>query len=171
MADDPREGERRFRQGIERAAAARQLAARSRRPRAWVARVAGWLAAALFWRAWVTPLLAALALLGGVFVLIFGLAVRLTQAYACALSAAERDPAVIARLGAPVEAGFFAWSGGWARRGSVTDGAFSTSLRGPRGEGTLRVRWYDSPVGSSVRIELRTGGETLLVHSGAAPCE
>ena len=165
---DPLTREREFRQTIERAAQTRR-AARIRRARPWL----GWLEslAALFFRRLGRSLfVVALLAFGGLFVYIFGLHVKGTEAYACSLAEARRSPSVIAELGEPVEAGFFAWSHSYSQQGSVTDAAFRTELAGPKGEGTLRVRWYSSPVGSSLHMELERDGRAQVVYDGAAPC-
>ena len=94
----------------------------------------------------------------------------MTDAYACSLAEARRSPVVIAEIGEPVEAGFFAWSSSYSQEGSVTDASFRTALAGPKGKGTLRVRWYNSPVGSSLRMELEKGGRTHTVYGGTIPC-
>ena len=106
----------------------------------------------------------------GLFVYVFGFYIKGTDAYACALAEARRSPAVIAELGEPVEAGLFAWTSSYSQEGSVTDASFRTTLEGPKGEGTLRVRWYNSPVGSAMRMELDKGGRTRAVYGGTIPC-
>jgi|GEM_PF-2484719 len=114
--------------------------------------------------------LVAFLLFGGFFLGIFGLSAKLTEAYSCSLSVARRSPVVVAELGEPVEPGFFAWLYGYSQEGSVTDTSFRTSLAGPKGEGTMRVGWYRSPVGSSLWIELEKGGRKQVVYSGTIPC-
>lgn len=104
------------------------------------------------------------------FIYIFGFHIKGTRAYACSLSEARRNPAVIAELGEPLEAGLFAWTYGYIQEGSVTDTSFRTSLSGPKAKGTLRVRWYSSPVGSSLHMELDAGGRRRVVHNGSPRC-
>ena len=106
----------------------------------------------------------------GLFVYIFGFYVKGTDAYECALTEARRNPAVIAELGEPIEAGTFAWTPSYAQEGSVTDASFSTTLSGPKGKGWLSVRWYNSPVGSSMRLDFEKGGMTSTVYGGTIPC-
>ena len=161
MGRDPLEGERRFRQVIERSAEARR---QSRWPRRWLRT----LALPIGRRPGLALLLVLLACCGGFFVFIFGLAIKWTDVYACSLAEARRSPAVIAELGEPVEAGFFAW-GHW-EKGTVTDASFRTTLAGPKGEGTLRVQWYSTPLGSSLRMELQKDGRTQTVYGGTAVC-
>ena len=161
MGKDPLEGERHFRQIIGRSAEARRQARQSRR---WLRT----LALPFFNRPGLTLLLVVLVCFGGFFIFIFGVVIKWTDAYACSLAEARRSPAVIAELGEPVEAGFFAW-GHW-EKGSVTDASFRTTLAGPKGEGTLRVQLYSSPLGSSLRMELEKDGRTQQVYGGPAPC-
>ena len=166
MNKDPLERERRFREMIERAAADRREARLRRR----LARGAGVLAAPLFARWWLPLPLALVLVFGGFFLFIFGVGIKWTEAYACALAEARRSPAVLAEIGEPVRAGFFAWSFGYSQELSVTDASFRTALAGPKGEGTLRVQWFKSPIGSSLHMELERDGRTLTVYSGPIPC-
>lgn len=157
MDKDPIERERRFRQTIEWSTATWQIEGSPRRPPS--RRLSKVLA--------LTVLLLAF---GGLFLFIFGLSVKWTDVYACSLAEARRTPAVIAALGEPIEAGFFAWIYGYSQEGSVTNAAFRTTLAGPKGEGTLRVQWYSSPVGSSLLMELDQNGQTSRVYSGPVTC-
>jgi hypothetical protein len=163
MGKDPLEDERRFRQIIGRAAEARR---QSRWPRRWLRT----LALPFLKRPGLTLLLVLLLCFGGFLAVIFGVAIKWTDVYACSLAEARRSPVVIAELGEPTEAGFFAWTYGYSQQGSVTDASFRTTLSGPKGEGTLRVQWYRSPLGSSLRMELEKDGKRQLVYSGAVPC-
>ncbi len=115
------------------------------------------------------PPIALLAFIG-FFVYIFGFYIKGTDAYSCSLDVARRSPAVVAELGEPVEAGLFAWTSNYSQEGSVTDASFRTTLEGPKGKGGLRVRWYASPVGSAMRVELKRGGRARVVYEGAIPC-
>ena len=157
MPNDPHARDREFRERIERAARERREA-RVRRGR-WVRRPLLLLAVAVVLLPFV-----------GLFVYIFGLHIKGTDAYACSLAEARRSPLVVAQLGEPIEAGFFAWTRGYSREMSVTDASFSTTLTGPKGSGTLRTRWYSSPIGSSLRLELEKDGQTHVVYSGVIPC-
>ena len=69
----------------------------------------------------------------GIFVYAFGLYVKGADAYACSLAEARRSLAVVAELGEPVEAGFFAWISNYSQEGSATDTLFRTALAGPKG--------------------------------------
>ena len=106
----------------------------------------------------------------GFFVYIFGFYVKGTDAYACSLEVARRSPEVVAEIGEPMEAGLFAWISNYQSEGSVTDASFRTTLEGPKGKGGLKVRWYSSPVGSALRMELEKGGRRRIVYEGTIPC-
>jgi hypothetical protein len=106
----------------------------------------------------------------GIFVYVFGFHAKGTNGYACALEVSRRSPVVADELGAPVEAGLFAWTSHYSQEGSVTDASFRTTLEGPKGKGGLRVRWYASPVGSAMRVVLERGGRTRVVYEGTIPC-
>jgi hypothetical protein len=168
MNEDPLARERRFRQSIEdRVLSRRQSHPARRLPR----RVIGWIGgvALLLVNRW-TILLAFFLCFGGFFFVLFGWAIKLTDAYACSVGQAGRNAAVIAELGEPIEPGFFAWSGAYRREASVTDTSFRTELYGPKGRGTLRVYWYTAPVGSSLRMDLEKDGRSQTVYSGPVNC-
>jgi len=161
MHKDPLEAERDFRQRIERAAESRRQSQRSRQ---WLRTIAR----PLFKRPGLVLLLVVLVGLGSFLILIFGVVIKWTDAYACTLDEARRSPVLIAELGESIEAGFFAW-GHW-EKGTVTQAGFRTSVAGPKGEGTLRVQLYSSPIGSSLRMELEKDGRTQQVYSGPTQC-
>lgn len=151
MSKDPFESERYFREMLERSARPQ-----TRKSRRWPITIG---------RALV---LIGLVCLGSFIIFIVGVATKLTNAYACTLAEARRSPMVIAELGEPIEAGFFAW-GNW-ERGTVTEAWYRTTLEGPKGEGTLRVQLYSSPLGSSLRMELEKDGRTQQFYNGSTPC-
>ena len=168
MDNDPLAREQEFRRQIEQAAQTKR-AARLRRSRPWMGGaepIAGFLVN----RLWLPVLLLVLLIFGGFFFVLFGFAIKWTEAYACSIAEARRSPAVIAQLGEPINTGFFAWSFGYSHELSVTDTSYSTALTGPKGEGTLRVRWYKSPVGSSLQMVLEKDGSQHSVYSGPIPC-
>ena len=75
------------------------------------------------------------------FVAIFGVvgvAMRSSDPYQVALSAASHDPAVIAELGAPIEPGWFT-SGQINVAGPTGHANLSIPISGPRGSGTIGV--------------------------------
>jgi hypothetical protein len=69
---------------------------------------------------------------------IVGVAMRASDPYKVALGAASRDPAVLAELGAPVEAGWFT-NGQINVAGSTGHANLSIPISGPRGSGTIAV--------------------------------
>ena len=160
MHKDPLDAERDFRQRIEDAAESRR---QSRRSRSWLRMLR-----LPFKLPALTLLLVLLVGLGIFLILLFGVATKWTDAYACTLDEARRSPVVIAELGEPIKAGFFAW-GHW-EKGTVTQAWYRTTLAGPKGEGTLRVQLYSSPIGSSLRIELERDGRTHQLYSGPTQC-
>ena len=168
MHNDPLAREQEFRRQIEQAALDKR-AARLRRARPWM-RVVEPIANFLLRRLWIPVFLLVLLVFGGFFFVLFGFAIKWTDAYACSIAEARRSPAVIAQLGEPINTGFFAWSFGYSQELSVTNTSFSTALTGPKGEGTLRVRWYNSPIGSSLQMVLEKDGSQHSVYSGPIPC-
>lgn len=164
IGEDPHAREREFRQAIERAVAERRR--RSRPVQGCLGRFAGILGP----RLWIPVVLMFLLPFGGLFVLFFGLHIKWTQVYACSLAQARRSPAVMAEIGDPVTPGFFAWSSSYIQEGSVVDATYYTALEGPKGNGTLYVRWYSAPVGSSLQMHLNKDGRTLPAYAGPAQC-
>lgn len=168
LPNEPLAREQEFRRQIEQAAQAKR-AARLRRARPWI-RIVEPVGNFLLNRIWLPVFLLVLLVFSAFFFVLFGFAIKWTDAYACSIAEARRSPAVIAQLGEPISAGFFAWSFGYSQELSVTNTSFSTVLTGSQGEGTLRVRWYDSPVGSSLQMILDKDGSTHTVYSGPIPC-
>jgi hypothetical protein len=139
MHKDPLAREREFRQMIERSANARRIAQSPRLRFLWWLRSLAAPIAPLIKRLRLTLVLIMVSAFGVLFLLIFGVSIKWTDAYACSLAEARRSPAVIAELGEPIEAGFFAWVYAYSQQASVTDAWFRTTLAGPKGGGTLRV--------------------------------
>lgn len=169
MPNDPLAREQEFRRQIEQAAQSKR-AARFSWARPWLGIVEP-IANFLLNRLWLPVFLLVLLVFGGFFFFLFGFAIKWTDAYGCSMAEARRSPAVIAQLGEPISAGFFAWCFGYSQELSVTDTSFSTALTGPKGEGTLRVRWYNSPVGSSLQMVLDKDGSQHSVYRGPIPCQ
>jgi hypothetical protein len=166
MHKDPLERELEFRKSIEQAALARRESHPARRLFRWLTSFVPTLA-----RRTVTVLAIAIPILFvGLFVVIFGIAVKWTDAYACSMAVASRSPTVLREIGEPLEPGFFVWSFSYIREASVTDASFRTALAGPQGSGTLKVHLYSSPLGSSLNIDLEKNGQTYIVHRGPAQC-
>ena len=168
MNKDPLAREQEFRRRIEQAAQEKR-AARLKRERPGLGVVRRILQFFIF-RLWLPVVLLVLLVFGGFFFLLFGFAIKWTEAYACSIAEARRSPVVISHLGEPIEPGFFAWSFGYSHELSVTNTSYSTVLTGPKGEGTLRVGWYKSPIGSSLQMTLEKDGSQHSVYNGTIPC-
>lgn len=168
MNEDPLSRERRFRKSIQDGVLSRRENNPARRFSRRVAGCTTSLAIVLFSR-WIIVLIFLLCF-GGFFFALFGWAIKLTDAYTCAIAQARRNAVVIAALGEPIEPGFFAWSGAYRREASVTDTSFRTELHGSKGRGTLRVYWYTAPIGSSLRMDLEKDGRSQIVYSGPVNC-
>src|SRR5687768_1145471 len=104
MDNDPLAREQEFRRQIEQAALDKR-AARLRRARPWLGPV-GPIADFLLRRLWLPASLLVLLVFGGFFFVLFGFAIKWTDAYACSLAQVRRSPAVIAQLGEPINTGF-----------------------------------------------------------------
>jgi hypothetical protein len=123
-------------------------------------------------RRWLTVLVLLLVVAGfaGIFVGAFGLAVKSTDMYKCALVEARRSPVVLERLGSPVTEGFFAWTSYYSQEGTETSGVFGINLAGPHGSGVLHVQAYANPLGSSLQLALEQDGKTYDVYRGSLRC-
>jgi Cytochrome oxidase complex assembly protein 1 len=82
-------------------------------------------------------LLMACLFVGGIFVFIASI-MRSSDAYQYALTAAQRDPAVVAALGAPIEAGWFT-KGRIEVSGPTGHASLAIPVSGPRGSGQIDV--------------------------------
>jgi Cytochrome oxidase complex assembly protein 1 len=76
-------------------------------------------------------------LVGGIFAFVMA-TVRSSDAYQQALAAAQRDPKVVAALGAPVEPGWFT-TGRIEVNGPTGHAALAIPVSGPRGAGRIDV--------------------------------
>lgn len=76
--------------------------------------------------------------IAGIFVTVVT-AMRSTDAYQLALATAQREPSVIAVLGAPVRAGWFT-TGHTSVAGPTGEASLEIPISGPRGSGTITVR-------------------------------
>ena len=101
---------------------------------------------------------------------IFGFSIKTSEEYACVLDTAERSAQVIEITGEPVTPGLFAWTSYFESGGGERQGQFSTSLSGPRGKGRLQAQFYRTPVGATLGIWVKAGGEESEVYNGAYPC-
>jgi hypothetical protein len=101
---------------------------------------------------------------------VFGLSIKTTEEYACALDMAERSAQVIEVTGEPVTPGLFAWTSYFESGGGERQGQFSTSLSGPHGKGRLKVQFYRTPIGASLGIWFKTSEGETEVYNGTYPC-
>ena len=105
-----------------------------------------------------------------VMVFFFGLFIKTTDEYACVMRTVEQHPEVVEALGEPIEAGFFAWSPFFESGGHVRQGYFITRVSGPRGRGKIKADFYRAPIGSTLSVWFKTGGQEMEIHNGAYPC-
>jgi hypothetical protein len=101
---------------------------------------------------------------------VFGFSIKTSEEYACALDTAESSAQVVEITGEPLTPGLFAWTSYFESGGGLRQGSFSTSLSGPRGKGTLHVEFYRSPIGATLGIWFKTGGEESEIYNGVYPC-
>ncbi len=101
---------------------------------------------------------------------VFGFSAKTTEEYACALRMAEQNTEVALIIGEPITPGLFAWTFYFESGGGLRQGRFSTSISGPRGKGRLIVEFYRTPVGATLEVWLKTGGEEITVYYGNYPC-
>ena len=168
MNNDPLAREQEFRRQLEQAAQAKRAARlKAQRPLRTAIRP---VIQFFFYRPVILILMLVLLVFGGFFFVLSGVGIKLTEAYACSIAEARRSPTVIAQIGEPVEQGLFAWSFGYSHELAVTNTSFSTTLTGPKGNGTLRVGWYKAPIGSSLQMVLDKDGSQHTVYSGPIPC-
>jgi len=104
------------------------------------------------------------------FLLIFGFSMKKTDEYACAIQTARQEPQVIAVAGEPLTPGLFAWMAYFESGGGLRQGLFFTKLSGPTGSGTLRVEFYRTPIGATLYLTFKTGGEETAIYDGVYPC-
>lgn len=104
--------------------------------------------------------------------LVFGL-LKTSDAYKDALARAKANPAVVAALGTPIEAGLFV-SGSISVSGTSGDAELAIPISGPRGKGTVYVEARKSSgqwgFGKLV-VEIAGTGEriNLLKHGESPP--
>ncbi len=66
--------------------------------------------------------------------------------------------------------GLLAWSPFFESGGHVRQGAFTTRVSGPRGQGRVRADFYRAPVGATMRISFEGQGEEIILYDGAYVC-
>ncbi|MFO7743723.1 MAG: hypothetical protein R6X31_15600 [Anaerolineae bacterium] len=121
----------------------------------------------LFKRGWYLLLMAAsLPFL----VFFFGFCAKRMDEYDCAMGILEQSPAVQREIGLPFKPGLFAWMPYFESAGAMRQGAFSTSISGPEGEGKVRVEFYRAPIGARLYIRLERGEGETDVYDGPYVC-
>jgi hypothetical protein len=93
-----------------------------------------------------------------------------TKEYECAISEVRKNKQVIDLLGEPIETGWIA-PGNLSIKDSQRVVNFSTSLTGPKGNGTLYVKSFRNPIGSSFQMLLTIDGKDITLHNGTYPCK
>jgi hypothetical protein len=107
----------------------------------------------------------------GIFMMyIFGFSIKSSSQYACTLEQARRSREVTWQLGEPIEPGFFAWLSYHESQGSISQGSFSTSVSGPRGNGRIRAEYYRAPVHSYLYVQFKGSEGWVDVYRGDYPC-
>lgn len=103
---------------------------------------------------------------------IFLFSVKGTDAYACVLEEAERNPAITGVTGEPLEPGFLAFLSSRESQGSTARTIFSTNISGPQGSGRIRADVNQAPVNAFLLLQFRPeGGAWFDVYTGEYPCE
>lgn len=102
--------------------------------------------------------------------LFFALFIKTTEEYDCIMRTVIQHPDVVAAVGEPVEPGVFAWSPFFESGGHVRQGAFTTTVSGPRGKGRIKADFYRTPVGATMTIYFESQEEEITLHDGAYVC-
>ncbi len=128
------------------------------------------------WKWFVPVSLVCLLLFGvGVIALIFSLvmsSIKSSPVYTRALASAKDDPALIAELGSPIEAGWYV-TGSISSTGQNSYADFSIPIHGPRNSGTLHVMALKSPVVKGMEdwkitaLEAKVTGRSEPIFPGA----
>lgn len=100
----------------------------------------------------------------------FGFFIKTTDEYDCALQIVQHSSEVVQAIGEPVEPGLIAWLNYWESEGSAFQTYFRTAVSGPRGDGSIGVEIYRTPIDSSMIIEYEGEGGSRVVYSGPYHC-
>ena len=84
--------------------------------------------------------------------LLFALAIKYTEEYACVLKFVKEDKTVLQTVGEPVEPGLTVWCSYFEMGGGIRQTAFRFSVTGPKGHGQVKASTYRAPIGSSMSI-------------------
>jgi hypothetical protein len=105
-----------------------------------------------------------------ILVYVFGFSIKTSDEYDCVLQTAGQSTQVISVTGEPITPGLFAWTSYFESGGGLRQGQFYTTLSGPRGRGRIQAQFYRTPIGATLGIWFKTGGEEIEVYNGAYPC-
>ncbi len=122
-----------------------------------------------FMAAFGTALLIAIPII--ILLYIFGFSVKTTSEYNCVMHIAQESEQVVSVTGSPIKPGLFAWTKYSESGGATSQGAFFTSISGPKGDGTIDVSYYHSPTGDSLGIWFTSHNEEIQVYNGIYPCK
>jgi len=120
------------------------------------------------WRIVRTAALAAVVPL--ILLYIFGFSIKTSEEYNCAIQVAGQSRSVVGVTGEPITPGLFAWITYFESGGGLRQGQFFTTLSGPRGRGRIQVQFYRTPIGSTLSVWFKTGGQEMEIYNGAYPC-
>jgi hypothetical protein len=101
---------------------------------------------------------------------IFGFSVKTSAEYDCVIQMASQNARVVAVTGEPIKPGLFAWIVYFESGGGLRQGHFYTTISGPRSRGWIEADFYRTPLGATLGVWFKTGGEEMEVYNGAYPC-
>ena len=116
-----------------------------------------------------TALLVALPI--AILLYVFGFSAKSGAEYKCVMRIAGESKQVAAVTGSPIKPGLFAWTKFSESGGVTSQGAFFTSISGPKGDGTIDASYYHSPTGDSLGIWFTSHNEEIEVYNGIYPCK
>jgi hypothetical protein len=102
---------------------------------------------------------------------IFLFAPKFTEEYSCAMAQLRKNAEAERLLGSPIEAGFIA-TGNFSMGSRGRNTHFTTSVSGPKGEGTLKARAYrHDGLGSNLEMILEINGKHIELYDAVYPCQ
>ena len=101
---------------------------------------------------------------------IFGFSIKTSEEYNCAIRVAGQSRSVVEITGEPITPGLFAWITYFESGGGLRQGQFFTTLSGPRGRGRIQVQFYRTPIGSTLDVWFKTGGQEMEIYNGVYTC-
>ena len=115
------------------------------------------------------PVSLVIAIVAGVFGFLF-FGTKSVAEYSCAIEQVKKNEKAIELLGTPMEEGSYIVPNIQIRNGR-REVNFSTSLAGPKAEGTLLVNSYRDAFRSDFLMKLRFEGKPIEIYRGRYPCE